>query len=34
MALGNMAMSLYVLIQLFALRPEDPPVALFPKKAV
>ena len=34
MALGNMAMSLYVLIQLFAVRPEDPPAALLCKKDV
>ncbi len=33
MLLGNIAMSLYVLIQLFALKPEDPISALFRPKA-
>jgi len=32
MALGNIAMSLYVLLQLFALRPEELVGALFQKK--
>ncbi|HKN24167.1 MAG TPA: DUF1475 family protein [Candidatus Acidoferrum sp.] len=33
MALGNIAMSLYVLIQLFTLRPDEPVAALFRQKA-
>jgi len=33
MALGNIAMSLYVLIQLFALKAEQSPSALFQQKA-
>lgn len=33
MALGNIAMSLYVLLQLFALKPDEPVGALFQKKA-
>ncbi len=33
MALGNIAMSLYVLIQLFRLRPDEPVAALFRRKA-
>lgn len=32
MALGNIAMSLYVLLQLFALRPEEQAGTLFQKK--
>lgn len=33
MALGNIAMSFYVLLQLFALKPEESVSALFQKKA-
>jgi hypothetical protein len=33
MALGNIAMSFYVLLQLFALKPQDPVGALFQRKA-
>jgi hypothetical protein len=33
MALGNIAMALYVLLQLFSLRPEEPAGALFQRKA-
>jgi hypothetical protein len=33
MALGNIAMSFYVLLQLFALKPDEPVGVLFQKKA-
>jgi hypothetical protein len=32
LTLGNIAMSFYVLLQLFALRPEEPVERLFQKK--